>query len=98
MFFLPVFFAGIGGGVLADMVERRRILVVTQLGMMAAAAALGIFTVSGHISPPALLALTFCLGFFNALNLPAWQSQIQEMVPHGQIAAAVSLNSMSFKS
>ena len=96
--FLPTFFAGIWGGVLADMVERRRILIVTQLGMMIAAAALGIFTVTGHISPATLLMLTFCLGFFSAMNLPAWQSQIQEMVPHGQVAAAVSLNSMSFNS
>ena len=96
--FLPTFFAGIWGGVLADMVERRRILIVTQLGMMVAAAVLGVFTVTGHISPPILLLLTFCLGFFSALNLPAWQSQIQEMVPHNQVAAAVSLNSMSFNS
>jgi len=96
--FLPTFFAGIPGGVLADLVERRRILIVTQLGMMLAAGSLGIFTVSGHISPALLLSLTFCLGFFNALNLPAWQSQIQEMVPSDQVAAAVSLNSMSFNS
>lgn len=96
--FLPTFVAGIFGGVLADMVERRRILIVTQTGMMIAAATLGIFTVTGHISPATLLWLTFCLGFFSALNLPAWQSQIQELVPQSQVAAAVSLNSMSFNS
>lgn len=96
--FLPTFFAGILGGVLADMVERRRILIVTQTAMMLAAATLGTFTVTGHISPATLLWLTLCLGFFSALNLPAWQSQIQEMVPQSQIAAAVSLNSMSFNS
>lgn len=96
--FLPTFFAGIPGGVLADMFERRRITIVTQAGMMAAAAALGIFTLTGHISPVSLLWLTLCLGFFSALNLPAWQSQIQEMVPGSQVAAAISLNSMSFNS
>ena len=96
--FLPTFFAGILGGVLADMVERRRILIATQTGMMVVAAALGIFTITGHISPASLLWLTLCLGFFSSLNLPAWQSQIQEMVPHGQVAAAISLNSMSFNS
>jgi len=96
--FLPTFFAGILGGVLADMVERRRILIATQTGMMAAAATLGIFTATHHISPATLLWLTLCLGFFSSLNLPAWQSQIQEMVPHDQVAAAVSLNSMSFNS
>lgn len=96
--FLPTFVAGICGGVLADMVERRRILLVTQSGMMLAAAAMGILTVNGRMSPPLLLGLTLCLGFFSALNLPAWQSQIQELVPRGQVAAAVSLNSMSFNS
>lgn len=96
--FLPTFVAGICGGVLADMVERRRILLVTQSGMMLAAAAMGILTISGHMSPSLLLGLTLCLGFFSASNLPAWQSQIQELVPREQVAAAVSLNSMSFNS
>lgn len=96
--FLPTFFAGIWGGVLADLVSRRAILLVTQSGMMVTAAALGVLTISGYISPSLLLCLTFCLGFFSALNLPAWQSQIQELVPPGQVAAAVSLNSMSFNS
>ncbi|MFZ4774770.1 MAG: MFS transporter [Terrimicrobiaceae bacterium] len=96
--FLPTFFAGIWGGVLADLVSRRAILLVTQSGMMLTAAAMGILTITGHISPTLLLSLTFCLGFFSSLNLPAWQSQIQELVPAGQVAAAVSLNSMSFNS
>lgn len=96
--FLPTFVSGILGGVLADMFERRRILIVTQSGMMLSAAMLGAFTVSGHMTPFLLLALTFCLGFFSSLNLPAWQSQIQELVPSKQVAAAVSLNSISFNS
>jgi MFS family permease len=96
--FLPTFFAGVLGGVLADIVERRRVLIATQTGMMLVAASLGVFTITGHISPATLLWLTLCLGFFSALNLPAWQSQIQEIVPRDQIAAAVSLNSMSFNS
>jgi len=94
--FLPAFFAGIWGGVLSDLIERRRILIVTQSGMMACALAIGICTVLGLMSPGLLLGLTFCLGFFSAMNLPAWQSQIQEMVPAGHVAAAVSLNSISF--
>jgi len=94
--FLPTFFAGIWGGVLSDLVERRRILIVTQSGMMACAVAIGICAVLGAMSPGLLLGLTFCLGFFSAMNLPAWQSQIQEMVPADHVAAAVSLNSISF--
>ncbi len=93
---MPAFLVGIWGGVLADLVERRRILIVTQLAMALTALVLGVTTVSGHISPPALLVLTFFLGSFNALNMPAWQSQIQDIIPASQVAAAVSLNSMSF--
>lgn len=94
--FLPTFFAGIWGGVLSDIVERRRILIATQSGMMVCALAIGTSTLLGIMSPGLLLALTFCLGFFSAMNLPAWQSQIQEMVPADHVAAAVSLNSISF--
>lgn len=96
--FLPTFLVGIWGGVLADVVERRRILIVTQTGMMLAALAMGVFTVSGQMSPGLLLSLLFTIGLLNALNLPAWQSQIQEIVPPTQVAAAVSLNSISFNS
>ena len=96
--FLPTFFAGIWGGVLSDIVERRKLLIVTQAGMMVCALGIGICTLLGMMSPALLLSLTFCLGFFSAMNLPAWQSQIQEMVPAEQVAAAVSLNSMSFNS
>jgi len=96
--FLPTFFAGIWGGVLSDIFERRRLLIVTQSGMMTCALAMGICTVAGLMTPALLLAITFCLGFFNAMNLPAWQSQIQEMVPPEQVTAAVSLNSISFNS
>ncbi len=96
--FLPTFFAGIWGGVLSDIFERRRLLIVTQSGMMTCALAMGICTVAGLMTPALLLAITFCLGFFNAMNLPAWQSQIQEMVPTEQVTAAVSLNSISFNS
>lgn len=94
--FLPTFFAGIWGGVLSDLVERRKLLIVTQTGMMACAAAMGTFTLLGAMSPALLLAISFSLGFFSAMNLPAWQSQIQEMVPAEAVAAAVSLNSISF--
>ena len=94
--FLPTFLVGLWGGVLADQFDRRKILICTQSAMMFAAAALGGLTLSGHMSPPLLIALTFCIGTASSLNLPAWQSQIQDIVPSGQVAAAVSLNSMSF--
>src|SRR5918911_5359026 len=59
---LPVFLVGLPAGALADIVDRRRILLATQAWMMLAAAVLGALTIAGLVTPWALLALTFALG------------------------------------
>lgn len=92
----PVFLFGIAGGALADMVSRRKFLIATQLWMMFCAAAMGALVLAGLATPARLLALTFALGTGNALNLPAWQSLVQDIVPRGHVASAVALNSISF--
>lgn len=92
----PVFLFGIAGGALSDMVSRRKYLIVTQVWMMACATAMGVLVMSGAATPARLLALTFALGTGNALNLPAWQSLVQDLVPRGHVASAVALNSISF--
>lgn len=92
----PALLFGLWGGVLADLVDRRRVLIVTQSIMMFVALIQGVLTLANQMSSFLLLSLTFCLGLASALNLPAWQSQIQDIVPRSHIAAAVSLNSMSF--
>jgi len=93
---LPTLLVGLWGGVLADLFPRRRILLITQSAMMAAALAMGLLTFSGMMSPWVLLLLTFFIGLAASINLPAWQSQIQDIVPAPQMTAAVSLSSMSF--
>src|SRR5262249_22247377 len=72
--FLPTFLFGLLGGVLADTVERRRVLLFTQSWMLAAAALMGGLTLAGWVTPWWLLGLTFCLGAGQALNGPAWQT------------------------
>ena len=49
---LPVFLVGLPAGALADVVDRRRLLLWTQGWMLAAAAALGMFALAGVITPP----------------------------------------------
>src|SRR2546428_3498917 len=71
---LPVVFVGVAAGALADLIDRRRLLIATQTFMLAAAAALALLTVAGHMTPALLLALTFALGVGAALNGPAWQA------------------------
>lgn len=93
---LPTFMLALPAGALADIVDRRRLLLVTQTWMLASAALLGLLTLLGISSPWLLLALTFALGLGAALNAPAWQAIVPELVPRGELATAVALNSAGF--
>ena len=53
-------------------------------------------TLTGHVTPAALLLVTFAMGFGVALNGPAWQAVVSELVPRDELPAAVALNSVGF--
>ena len=93
---LPTFLLTIPSGALADLLDRRKLLIVTQSTMLAAAGALGVLTLIGKTGPWTLLALTFALGIGATMNGPAWQSIVPELVPREQLAPAITLNSMGF--
>jgi MFS family permease len=93
---LPVFLLALPAGAVADIIDRRRLLLATQIWMLGAAAALGLLTNSGAVSPLTLLTLTFALGFGSALNAPAWQAIIPELVPRAELRSAVTLNGVGF--
>lgn len=93
---LPMFILSLPAGALADLVDRRRLLLVTQTWMLAAAAILWALTFLGATTPWVLLGLTFLLGLGAALNGPAWQAIVPELVPRGQLLKAISLNSAGF--
>ena len=93
---LPVFLLALAAGALADVVDRRRLLIFSQSWMLGAAAALGVLTVFHLTTPQLLLAFTFLLSFGGALNGPAWQAIVPELVPRRELPAAVSLNSVGF--
>src|SRR5438876_179022 len=92
---LPFFLLALPAGALADIADRRRLLLVTQAWMLVAAAALGVCTVLGRTGPWLLLSLTFCMGLGNALNAPAWQATTPDLVPREELAAAVALGGIS---
>lgn len=92
---LPVFLLALPGGALADVVDRRRLLLLAQAWMLVAAAALAGVTALGLATPWLLLALTFALGAGFALNAPAWQAVVAELVPRAEVPAAVALNGVS---
>lgn len=93
---LPTFLLALPAGALADVVDRRRLLLATQAWMLLAALALGLAALAGQAGPVALLALTFALGAGTALNGPAWQAIVPELVPAAQLGSAIALNSVGF--
>jgi MFS family permease len=93
---LPIVLLALPAGAAADVVDRRRLLLLTQTWMLVSAAALCVATALGLASPAAVLALTFLLGLGNAANAPAWQATIPELVGGRLLAPAVALNSAGF--
>lgn len=93
---LPVFFIALPAGAIADIVDRRRFLLVTQSLMTLAAAALGLLTLRYAVTPSILLLFTFLLGAGAALNDPAWQALTPDLVSHHEVPKAVGLNSAAF--
>jgi MFS family permease len=91
---LPVFLLGVLAGALADIVDRRKLLLLTQGWMCGISFLLAALTLAGWTHPWTLLGLTFALGLGAALNAPAWQAIVSELVPGKDLPSAVALNSM----
>jgi MFS family permease len=91
-----VFLVILPAGALADMVDRRRLVLITQGWMAVAAALLGIFTLLEHITPWTLLLFTFVLGLGAVMNDPAWQAITPEIISPERHAPAVALNSVGY--
>jgi MFS family permease len=92
---LPIFLFSLPAGALADMVDRRRMLIVVQMLMLVLAAVLSLLVFLGSITPGLLLALTFGLGVCTAAMSPAWQAIVPRLVDKEDFPAAVALSSVS---
>lgn len=90
----PVFLLALPAGALADIVDRRRYLIATQVWMMMVAAALGALTLAGLTTATLLLVFTFALGIGTAMMMPAWGAITPELVPRGELHAAIGLNTI----
>ena len=93
---LPVLFLGLAAGAFADILDRRRLLIATQLFMLVVASALAILTFANLISPALLLAMSLLIGIGSALSMPAFQAIIPELLPRRELTAGVTLNSAGF--
>src|SRR4051812_41965997 len=76
---LPFFLFALPAGALADIIDRRRVLWITQAWMLLVALALGVLTLLGRMDAWMLLALTFALGVGGALTAPAWQAFVPDL-------------------
>jgi MFS family permease len=92
---LPVCLLAIPAGAMADILDRRRLLLAAQGWQLLAAAALAAFAFTGQVNPAVLLAGTFLIGVGAAITSPAWQAVTGELVPPEQVPAAVGLNGFS---
>jgi len=93
---LPIMLLSLAAGALADTVDRRKIMLAAQTFMLLVSAGLAVMTYLGLITPWVLLSFTFLIGCGVAFNGPAWQASVGDMVPRGDLAGAVTLNSMGF--
>jgi MFS family permease len=84
------------GGVVADRVPRRALLVVTQALSLGLALVLSVLALTHLVAPWHLLVLAFLLGVVNAFDVPARQSFVVEMVGPSDLTNAIALNSMMF--
>jgi MFS family permease len=93
---LPVFLLALPGGALADIIDRRLFLILTQTLTMIAASALAIMTLLHATTATSLLGFTFLIGVGSALTAPAWSASVPELVPRWDLVQAVALNGIGF--
>src|SRR5579883_1573015 len=82
---IPILFLSLFGGVLADRVERRRLMIYTQTGMMLLAFLLSALTFAHVVTVWHIMGIAFLSGVVNAFNAPVRQSLIADLVPRSEI-------------
>ena len=92
---LPMMLLALPGGVLADSFDRRWLQITVQGYLFVVAVLLAVLTAAGQMPPALLLAFTFALGAGAAVQIPAWQAMIPELVPRTQLRAAARLDLVS---
>lgn len=84
------------GGAVADRIDRRRILLTSQVFQMAMAALLGLLFLADRLGIAAIVLIAFATGVVQSQSAPTYQAVITSLVPRERIANAVALNSLQF--
>jgi predicted MFS family arabinose efflux permease len=93
---IPIFLFSLIGGVVADRLERRKILLGSQYVQMATAAILTVLVATGHVHVWHILCLSFVSGFAQAFGGPAYMALIPTLVDKDDMPNAIALNSIQF--
>jgi len=94
--FLPMFMLSLPAGVLADLTDRRRLIIVSLAVQTVIVALLAALLLVGWAGPATLLALTFLAGCCTALLSPAWNSTVIDAVPREDLPQAITAMGMSY--
>ena len=92
---LPVLLLALPAGALADIVDRRRLLITVQAFQLLAGATLTALALTDHLQPTTLLVMTFLLGCGTTLTVPGYQALVQELVPREQVPSAAALSGVA---
>ncbi len=92
---LPVMLLALPAGAIADIVDRRRLLIAVQTYLMLTVTALALLTWLDLTTAWVLLGFTFALGVGTALMMPAWAAIVPELVPVEELQSAIALNSIA---
>lgn len=95
---VPMLIFGLYGGVLADRIERRRLMLYTQVVLMALAFLLAGLTLAGVVTITEIIALAFLNGTVMALVVPVRQSLVNDLVPRADLQNAIAINSLQVQS
>src|SRR5881296_2992961 len=91
MQFLPVLLLSLWAGVIADRMDKRKLLLFTQSAFLVQAALLATAVSTGIVQPWMVLALAFVFGTINAVDLPARQSFVVELAGKEDLSNAIAL-------
>src|SRR5262245_4358314 len=93
---LPFFVVALPAGSVGDIVDRRKLILFTEVWMAGIATLLAALTIAGAMTPWLLLAFTFAISAGDALETPTWRAVLPELVPRTELAAASALNGIEF--
>lgn len=91
---LPVFLFALPAGALADIIDRRRLLLSVKITLTFVAIAMSVSVYLGLMNPWLLLAFTLMMGTGAAFIAPAWQAIVPQLVPRSELQQAIALNSV----